>query len=119
MVELDGFLTFDKGSYYKITPELNPFQQAYYDPKAFAIVSCADPGKIVGITPLWNNGTNPGVRVDYSIPDLGGSGHPFAPLVKPATEAELLAQISRSFVLDADYKGDNGYSGWGPYYSNN
>jgi hypothetical protein len=43
MLELNGFLTFEKDSFVKISPELAPYERAYFDPTAFAFVKPADP----------------------------------------------------------------------------
>lgn len=49
-VELDGFLTFDKGSFVKVM-EVAPFKSVYFDPAAAAPVSIGDvfPSKILSV----------------------------------------------------------------------
>jgi len=125
-VEVDGFLTFDKGSEVRISPELGAFERLQFDPTAFALVKAADPagvipayrGKIISREPhaarydddlgdyVLDKGTvyyekSPGVTAtavfQFAGQQDGGPGR---------------AYFTNVFIPGELYKGDVGYPGF-------
>jgi hypothetical protein len=122
MVELDGFLTFDKDAYVQITPELNPFREVYFRPTEWALTNVGDefPGTITSIAVVYEpftpiiTGSTRGVKkaligVTYAP---GLVKNYIMSLPNYVVPTELGPKINFSFVTGAIWLGANAYAGW-------
>lgn len=112
MVELNGFLTFDPNSFVKISPELNPFRLAYYDPTAFSVVQVADPPSIRELSIYYNG---PGRNDSYINVGFAAGYAPYsqrfnmycqAPFY---SQADFTAYVNKYFAKGSTWLGEFGY----------
>jgi hypothetical protein len=123
MVEVNGYLSFDKDSFVKITPEMSPFTALYYDPTAFAIVRAGDPYK-AHIDYVEAQGGNPGLgftedgrykenRVFVTVKVNPTTQEPHYFIYKEAIGSYELTDLARQvFVNGSSYLGDDAYPGF-------
>jgi hypothetical protein len=123
MVEVNGYLTFDADSFVKLSDELGPFKQFYFDPLAYTLVARVEP--YPGII------NNPQILTDAFGPVIGTTKQTRKVLVtveigvnlikgfvfevpEYTTPTDLTNRARAMFVGGAPWKGTRAYPGFTP-----
>lgn len=110
MVELDGLLTFDEGSFYRVSDELASYERAYFDPNGAAVVRSGDVFNetvIVGAVYNYNDGI---CQVVVSYNSEAGRVDLIGQIVSPLTNvSDAHELVASTFVEGRPWKGKYGY----------
>lgn len=123
LVEVNGFLTFDEGSFVKISQELDGYQRTWFDPTAFQYVRQADP--VVAPAPsaiIFDSFPHSSYYVDELTAfvvnqctvkyNTGGVVREVVFEFTPVYQQDSLNKVKRIFPNDSVYLGDGGYPGF-------